>query len=67
MFIVKLLFKLVLLLVFTFGFLVLFQYGPSNFVDGAEKEAAWLQGLLPKETSPDKVDETLESPPSSQP
>jgi len=67
MLIVKLLLKLVVLVVLTFGFLVLFQYGPSDFIDGAKAEAEWLQGILQKETGPDTVDSNLETPANSQP
>jgi hypothetical protein len=30
----------------TFGFIVLFEHGPSNFVDNAKKESVQLQVIL---------------------
>ncbi len=52
-------FWLALFVVFTFCFIVLFEHGPTNFVQNAHVEAAQLQKMFgkinrPKDTS-DKI------------
>lgn len=45
------LFWLALFLAFTFSFLVLFEYGPSNFRDNAPKEWVTLKQLITRQTT----------------
>ncbi len=38
--------RILLFAVLCFVFLVLFQYGPSRFLEGAVAEAKWVQSLV---------------------
>jgi hypothetical protein len=44
-------FWFVLFLVLTFCFVVLFEYGPRDFVSGAEKEYARVKSFVVKRTA----------------
>ena len=44
------LFWLVLFIFFTFSFVVLFEYGPNNFVNGFQKEFARVKSFVVKQT-----------------
>ena len=44
------LFWLVLFLVLTFCFVVLFEYGPRDFANGAQKEYARVKSFVVKQT-----------------
>ena len=51
--------RIVLFVLLLFVFLVLFQYGPSRFWEGAMAEAKWVQSLLKtSENKPLKKPET---------
>ena len=39
-----------LFIVFTFGFVVLFEYGPRGFVTGVHKEYARVKSFVEKQT-----------------
>jgi hypothetical protein len=40
-----------LFIVFTFGFVVLFEYGPRDFANGVKKEYARVKSFVVKETA----------------
>ncbi len=44
-------FWFVLFVVFTFGFVVLFEYGPRDFANGVKKEYARVKSFLVKQTA----------------
>lgn len=44
------LFWLVLFVFFTFSFVVLFEYGPHNFMDGFQKEFVRIKDFVAKQT-----------------
>ena len=44
-------FWFVLFIVFTFSFVVLFEYGPRDFANGVKKEYARLKSFLVKQTA----------------
>jgi hypothetical protein len=44
------LFWLVLFVFFTFSFVVLFEYGPHDFVDGFQKEFVRVRAFVVKQT-----------------
>jgi hypothetical protein len=48
-FLLSFLSKIVLFLLLLFVFLVLFQYGPSGFLEGARSELDWFRSLLPND------------------
>ncbi len=48
------LFWLVLFLFFTFCFLVLFEYGPSDFTTGFQKEGKRVENWADRTIHPDK-------------
>jgi hypothetical protein len=48
------LFWFVLFLFFTFCFLVLFEYGPSDFTSGFKKEGQRIEQYVQKKISPPK-------------
>jgi hypothetical protein len=50
------LFWLVLFIVLTFCFVVLFEYGPHDFANGVQKEYARVKSFVGKQT------ETIEKP-----
>jgi hypothetical protein len=50
------LFWLVLFIVLTFCFVVLFEYGPHDFANGVQKEYARVKSFVAKQT------ETIEKP-----
>lgn len=60
--------RLTLLVVFTFGFMVLFQHGPANYVANAEKELFGLQNwngsYKAQAASPAKPAESATPPPA---
>jgi hypothetical protein len=43
-------FWFVLFIVFTFSFVVLFEYGPRDFANGVKKEYARVKSFLVKQT-----------------
>jgi hypothetical protein len=44
-------FWFVLFIVFTFSFVVLFEYGPRDFANGVKKEYARVKSFLVKQTA----------------
>ena len=50
MFLLRALFWLVLFIVLAFCFVVLFEYGPRDFVNGSKKEFARIKSFAVKET-----------------
>jgi hypothetical protein len=44
-------FWFVLFIVFTFGFVVLFEYGPRDFANGVKKEYARVKSFVVKQTA----------------
>jgi hypothetical protein len=44
-------FWFVLFIVFTFSFVVLFEYGPRDFANGVKKECARVKSFVVKETA----------------
>jgi hypothetical protein len=44
-------FWFVLFIVFTFGFVVLFEYGPRDFANGVKKEYARVKFFVVKQTA----------------
>ena len=50
MFLLRALFWLVLFIVLAFCFVVLFEYGPRDFVNGSKKEFARVKSFVVKET-----------------
>ncbi len=44
-------FWFVLFVVFTFGFVVLFEYGPRDFANGVKKEYARVKSFVVKQTA----------------
>jgi hypothetical protein len=48
------LFWLILFVFFTFCFLVLFEYGPSDFVDGFQKEGMRIEKWVDQKIHPAK-------------
>ena len=43
-------FWFVLFIVFTFSFVVLFEYGPRDFANGVKKECARVKSFVEKQT-----------------
>jgi hypothetical protein len=50
---IRTIFWLVLFVFFTFCFLVLFEYGPSDFVEGFKKESQRIENFVEKKIHPD--------------
>ena len=48
------LFWVVLFLVFTFAFSVLFDHGPDNYVENARKDFEWIKEKVMPESDPKK-------------
>ena len=44
-------FWFILFVVFTFGFVVLFEYGPRDFANGVKKEYARVKSFVVKQTA----------------
>jgi hypothetical protein len=44
-------FWFVLFIVFTFGFVVLFEYGPRDFANGVKKEFVRVKSFVVKQTA----------------
>jgi len=50
MLLLRALFWFALFIVFTFGFVVLFEYGPRDFATGVHKEYARVKSFVEKQT-----------------